>query len=163
MINAPHKVSEDEKEVCNICHCSLPIGSVFCSYCDPPEKPVAILESRLSFSQTFLRIGFLLVLFAVFVFFKTDALLNEVMKEKSLLDGSTTSAEKPEDNSFKVIHFINSKMANIRARPVSGKIIMVLKRGERVLVEDRERQWSRIVAHGKTGWISDKLLDSIVE
>ena len=54
-------------------------------------------------------------------------------------------------------------MANIRARPVSGKIIMVLKRGERVLVEDRERQWSRIVAHGKTGWISDKLLDSIVE
>ena len=157
-----HSRSKDER--CSICYRILPSNEFFCSYCDSPEEPEVVPDSNLSLGQTFLRIVFLVILFIGFVLYKMDLSLDEITQEKPLSDGSIPAEEQSKDESFKMIHFVKVGMANVRDEPsFKGKIIIVLHSGEEVDIQERQAHWSKITAHEKSGWVSNKLLDSKIQ
>ena len=89
---------------------------------------------------------------------------NQIWKIKPPSEGITPIEERPSDPDLEVTHLVNVNMANVREMPtLKGRIVVVLSKNEEVTIIERRQKWSQITAHGQTGWIGNRLLDSKVQ
>ena len=148
---------------CSICHNELPKDGLFCQYCDPPLGPEPMPESVIGFAQTFLQILIVIVIFSAIFIYKTDIPLQRIWQGELSEDAATKIEERPNDPDFKVVHFVNVEMANVRETPSpKGRIVLVLNMNNEVDLIESQEEWSKVVVQGKTGWIGSHLLGSKV-
>ncbi len=149
---------------CSICNNKLPSNAFFCKYCDPPLAPDPVPDSVLGFRQTLLQILLVIILFVGVIISKLDITLDLILPNQPSDEDGTPLKELSVDPDFKVIHFVNVKRANVRLKPsLTGKILMILKKNEEVIILESRDKWTQIKAYGKIGWIGSRLLDSKVQ
>ena len=152
------------REKCSICYNNLPSPGLFCQYCDPPLPPDPVPDSVLSSGKTLFYLIILIILFFAGAIFKLEIPLDMFIPFQKIEDTSSKEEEGSPTPDFKVVHKINVPMANLRANSSSkAKIIITLKKNDEVILLEQQDRWSKIIAREKTGWISNKLLDSKVQ
>ena len=149
---------------CAVCNGPLPSGSIFCSDCDPPLPPgKEPEETGLSFGQALLRIGVLVILFALIAFSKLDISFDRLLAEKQMKGELETLSvdEQPKDGDFLTVHIVIAPLVNIRSEPsMDGKIILVAEQGMDIELIEGSEDWSKVRVLGKTGWIFNELFKS---
>lgn len=165
-ISIRQKISDADKSVekCYICQQTPTLYSIFCEYCGPPKGPDFLPESQLTVFQTFLQLLLVFSLFAGYGIYK----LNIPGPGNNPTVVKNTVLPQPMDlgldSDFKIIHFINVSMANVRTKGIAGSpILMVLKQNEKVDILEEGKFWTKISFNGKIGYIGTKLLGSRVE
>ncbi|MEE2987670.1 MAG: SH3 domain-containing protein [Nitrospinota bacterium] len=147
------------KHICTACNAPLSPGSIYCSNCGPPQ---AYPEGEgMTFTQAFLRITILVLVFAVFMVLKLDIEVSEWKIEWPFAGKTIEEVEKPQDKDFKIFYSLKVFNANIRERPsLKGKILSIASKGDRIEVLEEKSNWAKVRVRGKVGWISRKLLSA---
>jgi hypothetical protein len=155
-------------QYCDVCGTLLPAPGYFCVQCDPPEPPNPDPEKGLNFSQAFLRISLLILIFIIVAVVRLEIdLQNLVPKEVA----SEAPLKVAEDEDFKLLFKVKVSFANLRDKPNSktSKILFVLSKGTSVEVLEKKGKWSKIRSNpgpgekARTGWLASKLLDSEIK
>lgn len=149
-------------EHCAACRKPLKPGAVFCPNCDPPRPPPARPEGGITLRQATVRIALIVLVFAGAVALKADipwdrwfAETGEVMPDEE---------NRPQDEDFEVIHYVNVDRANVRKEPdLDSEVITVVGKGVRIKVIEKNEDWSRVDLDGRTGWVATELLSARVE
>lgn len=155
----------DGQNFCSVCREPLPAGVSFCPHCGPPNPPEDEPDEGIGAGQTFIRIFLILILFGAIAIFKLDINLTDNEEEplptEAILKSSTgTKKVKPHVVDFETISKIKVDKSRVRQKPSKdGKILTVLKKGTKVKILDNNEDWWKIVADGKTGWISKDEMD----
>jgi len=152
---------------CGTCNSLIPAPGFFCIQCGTPEGPVAIQEGELTLLKTTLRITLLTLLFSIFVVFKLDINIMEVLS----VNQHEKEMKVAEDEDFKIIFKVNAAVANIRNLPnmKTSQIIDSIQKGTQVMVNGVEGDWSKIKYSSgpngnlNAGWIATRLLDSEIK
>ena len=167
VLNSFREGSEKKYLYCDSCNSLLPAPGFYCVQCEPPEGPSVEPEGDLTFSQAALRITLLVILFLAIAVVKLDKYIKEVV--------SSGDKEIPlklaEDEDFKLIFKVNTRLANLRHLPKikNSKVIDTLKLGTQVEVVGSEGDWSKVIiksgtdVEAKTGWIATKLIKSEIK
>jgi hypothetical protein len=155
-------------QYCDTCGTLLPAPGFYCINCSPPVGPESEYGKGLSLSQACLRITLLGLIFVVIIYFKLgldlpSLTLNPVHEEIPLKEAV--------DEDYKIVFKVNVSFANLRNEPnlKTSTIIFVVKKGTQVEILDKKGKWSKIRTHPKpgekarTGWLSNKLLDSEIK
>lgn len=156
---------DDEKayveEYCTACHKPLPPNSLFCQSCGPPQLPPRILGGDLTPAQVILRIGSILAVFVIIISFKVDFNWSGLLsRSEEVVDPK----ERPQGDDLKVIHYVRVDRANVRDKPSKeGKVITVVAKGEKIVVIEKNQEWTQVDLLGKVGWIATDLLTAKVE
>ena len=155
-------VSEDSTDDCMACGRPMR-GSHFCKNCGRPELPPDEQVYRLSALRTFAIIILMVLSFTIITITKLDIDINLFEKEPRE-EPVVTIDKRPKEKDFKLINVVNVPMANVRQRPSSESIIvMVLKKDTHVEVLEKKKKWSHILVKDNSGWISNQLLTGQVE
>lgn len=149
-------------EYCVACQKPLPPGAVFCPHCEPPQPPPPKPDGGITPGQAAFRIALIVLVFAGAVAVKAGlpwdrwfAETGEVMPEE---------ADRPQDEDFKVVHYVKVDRANVRKEPsLDSEVITVVSKGVQIVVKEKREDWSRVDLDGKTGWIATDLLSAQVE
>ncbi|MBT5028456.1 MAG: SH3 domain-containing protein [Nitrospina sp.] len=155
-------------QYCDTCETLLPAPGFYCIKCSPPIGPEPDHGKGLSLSQACLRITLLGLIFVVIIYFKLgldlpSLVLNPVHEEIPLKEAV--------DEDYKIVFKVNVSFANLRNEPnlKTSTIIFVLNKGTQVEILDKKGKWSKIRTQPKpgekarTGWLSNKLLDSEIK
>ena len=157
-----------EYQYCDTCGSLLPAPGFFCVKCDPPEPPEPDPEKGLDFSQTYLRIALLALIFMVVVVVKLE------INPLSLFHDSSTDEiplQVAEDKDYEMFFKVNVSFANLRDAPntKTSTILFVLTQGTEVEILEKKGKWSKIRSKPKakdsprTGWLASKLIDSEIK
>lgn len=150
---------------CSVCREPLLEGAAFCPHCGPPNPPEDEPVEGIGLGQTFFRIFLIVVLFGAVAIYKLDINLSDDTEEtpssETLIKAPVgKEAEKPHVVDFKTINHIKVDKSSVRQKPEdSGKVLTVLKKGDKVTILDSNAEWLKVQASGKTGWISKDDLD----
>lgn len=155
-------------ETCNECKKPLPKNAIFCPTCGPPHIPDENPEKGIGLGGAFRRITFIVVLFGLIAFYKLDINLDSInifeLAPDAEIQEKTKAGEIPQDDDFKLIHFVNVPRANVREeKSGKSKVVTVLKKGVRVTIVEKDENWSKIEVDGTTGWIATRLLTAQIE
>ncbi len=159
--------SAKEQIYCKACKYPLPPNALFCPGCGPPHLPDDIDVEGLSTSQAILRIVLVVILFSIVVVYKYDLkffdnLLSTLFSTVNA-PKETTSLDSRQENA-KVVYIVDKPQANVReSASMNGKVLVVLEKGQEVLVLQKKDSWSQIKVGNKIGWIYSKLLIAKVE
>ena len=167
ILNSFREGSEKKFLYCDSCNSLLPAPGFYCVQCDPPQGPNVEPDGDLTFSQAVLRIVLLIILFLAIAFVKLDKYIMEVVSS----DKKEVPLKLAEDEDFKLIFKVNTRLANLRDIPKikTSKVIDTLKLGTQVEVVGNEGDWSKVIikseldVEAKTGWIATKLLKSEIK
>jgi len=166
--NATYPNTKRRYQYCDTCGSLLPAPGYFCALCGPPEPPEPYPEKSLSFSQAFLRIILIILIFIALVMTRLEISLEDLMPVE--VNGSAP-LKVAEDEDFKLLFKINVSFANLRDQPntKTSKILFVLTRGTQVEILEKNGDWSKIRSkpepgeQARTGWLASKLLDSEIK
>jgi len=157
-----------EYQYCDTCGSLLPAPGFFCIQCDPPEPPEPDPEKGLNFSQAYLRITLLVLIFMVVVVVKLE------INPLSLFHDLSTDEvplQVAEDEDYEMFFKVNVSFANLRDAPntKTSTILFVLTQGTEVEILEKKGKWSKIRSKPKakdsprTGWLASKLIDSEIK
>lgn len=156
------KRREGRKIVCRVCKQIVPEGCLICQVCDAPEFPEPDPEKGvLTFPQTALRVGVMVLIFSLIVVFKQDIKFGQSASDSptEVIEETEFVPENALDAAFETYHIVNVAGANVRAEPsIAAKKVAVLAMGTRVKILNTQTGWTQITANGATGWIYSKLL-----
>ena len=155
-------------QYCDSCGTLLPAPGFFCVLCDPPEPPEPDPEKGLNFSQAYLRITLLTLVFIVVAVFKLE------INPLNLFHDSGTDEvplQVAEDEDYKIFFKVNASFANLRNEPntKTSTILFVLIQGTQVEILEKKGKWSKIrsnpgpKAPSRTGWLVSKLIVSEIK
>ena len=167
VLNSFREGPERKYFYCDTCNSLLPTPGFYCVKCDPPQGPILDSEGDLTFFQAILRITLLTLLFIIIAVFKLDINIQEVYSPEL----KETPLKIAEDEDFKLIFKVNTRLANLRNLPklTTSKVIDTLKLGTQVEVVGAEGDWSNVIiksgpdVEAKKGWIATKLLKSEIK
>ena len=155
------KRREGRKIVCRVCKQIVPEDCLFCQVCDAPELPEPDPEKGvLTFPQTVLRVGVMVLIFSLIVVFKQDIKFGRSADTPTeVIEETEFVPENALDAAFETYHIVNVAGANVRAEPsIAAKKVTVLSIGTRVKILNTQKDWTLISANGATGWIYSRLL-----
>ena len=146
----------------------LPAPGFFCVKCDPPEPPEPDPEKGLDFSQAYLRIALITLVFIVVAVFKLD--INPLNLFQDLGTDEVT-LQVAEDEDYEIFFKVNVSSANLRDKPntKTSTILFVLSQGTQVEILEKKGKWSKIRSKPRpkeptrTGWLASKLIDSEIK
>ena len=152
------------KDYCISCNKPLPAGAAFCEHCGPPMRPEETPESRMTFWQAMKNVSLLTLVFAVLVAYKTEwdykAYFGSVMEAPV----EEKAQDKPKDDDYQLIHYVNVPFANIRKEPSKkAKIIGGAGKGEHMVILEKRDDWTQVDMGGKQGWVATRLLSTSIE
>jgi hypothetical protein len=156
---------KDGQNHCSVCREPLPDDAAFCPHCGPPNPPEDEPIEGIGLGQTFFRIFLIVVLFGAVAIYKLDINLSDDTDETPssgtpIKVPAGKGAEKPHVVDFKTINHIKVAKSRVRQKPEdSGKVLTVLKKGDKVTILDSNEEWLQVQASGETGWISKDDLD----
>ncbi len=164
ILNSFREGSEKKYLYCDSCNSLLPAPGFYCVQCEPPQGPSVESEGDLTISQAALRIVLLTILFLAIAVVKLDKYIMEVVSSEE----KEVPLKLAEDEDFKLIFKVNTRLANLRNLPKikTSKVIDTLKIGTEVEVVGSDGDWSKVIiksesdVEAKTGWIATKLLKS---
>ena len=162
-------VSDKSKriELCAVCEARLPPNAIFCLECDPP-LPLAREpeEIGISFEQTLLRIGALIILFLVVAYAKLEMSFDRLFPDKQGIGEIKPGPinKQLNDEKFETVHIVKVPLANIRSKAsLSGNIVMVAEKGMNLEIIEVNERWSKVRVLEKIGWISNELFESEIQ
>ena len=155
-------------QYCDSCRTLLPAPGFFCVKCDPPEPPEPDPEKGLDFSQAYLRIALITLVFIVVAVFKLD--INPLNLFQDLGTDEVT-LQVAEDEDYEIFFKVNVSSANLRDKPntKTSTILFVLSQGTQVEILEKKGKWSKIRSKPRpkeptrTGWLASKLIDSEIK
>ena len=155
-------------QYCDSCGTLLPATGFFCVKCDPPEPPEPDPEKGLDFSQAYLRIALITLVFVVVAVFKLD--INPLNLFQDLGTDEVT-LQVAEDEDYEIFFKVNVSSANLRDKPntKTSTILFVLSQGTQVEILEKKGKWSKIRSKPRpkeptrTGWLASKLIDSEIK
>ena len=167
VLNSFREGAEKKYLYCDSCNSLIPAPGFYCVQCEPPQGPNLQPEGDLTLFQAALRIILLTILFLAIAVVKLDKYIMEVVSS----DKKEVPLKLAEDEDFKLIFKVNTRLANLRSLPKikTSKIIDTLELGTQVKVVDAEGDWSKVIIKSgpnvaaKTGWIATKLLKSEIK
>ena len=155
-------------QYCDSCGTLLPAPGFFCVLCDPPEPPEPDPEKGLDFSQAYLRIALITLVFIVVAVFKLD--INPLNLFQDLGTDEVT-LQVAEDEDYEIFFKVNVSFANLRNKPntKTSTILFVLTQGTQLKILEKKGKWSKIRSKpgpkepARTGWLASKLIDSEIK
>lgn len=155
-------------ETCSECNKPIPDNAVFCPTCGPPHIPEENPDKGISFGGALRRIFFIVLLFSLIALYKLDVNWDSInifeLSPDADIREKTRAGNIPDDDDFKVVHFVNVPRANVRAEKSGrSKVVTILEKGVRVTLVEKDENWSKIQVDGTTGWIATRLLTAQVE
>jgi len=158
--NESHEIIPDF--FCATCGDKMLPNGLFCSQCGPPILPIVEPEEiGISLGQALTRIFILILLFISIAFIKLDLSISSLLlnNTKSVYSDSFTEGKKKSDEPFDVIHTVIPPSANIRSKPsIESKVISKVNQGMKLVVIESNKNWSKVHAFEKTGWIASRLI-----
>ena len=175
VLNSFREASEKKYLYCDSCNSLIPVPGFYCVQCEPPQGPNLEPEGDLTLFQAALRIILLTILFLGIAVAKLDKYIMEVISSgekevplkiaededfKLIFKVNTRLANlrnlpknMTEDEDFKLIFKINTRLANLRNLPKikASKIIDTLKMGTQVEVVDTKGDWSKLLIKSGPG------------
>ncbi|CCQ91608.1 hypothetical protein NITGR_730066 [Nitrospina gracilis 3/211] len=149
-------------EYCVVCQKPLPPNAVFCQNCEPPAPPPAIPEGGLPLSKAVVAIVLILLVFGGIVALKAGVSWNNDIPEGG--EEVVAPEDRPQDEDLKIIHYVRVDRANVREQPnTDSGVITVVTKGEKIVVTEKNDDWSKVDLNGKEGWVSTNLLSARVE
>ncbi|MDP6657513.1 MAG: SH3 domain-containing protein [Nitrospinaceae bacterium] len=152
---------------CDFCNTQLPPSGLFCPDCGPPLPPGKEPEEiGTTPDQVFLRISAIVILFLAFAFVKLEISFDDLLFWKAGEEAGEmlTDGKRLQDSNFQIIHTVIVPLANVRAKPsTKSKVVTVVEKGMGLDVLEDNGRWSKIQVFGKTGWISNQLLQSEIK
>ncbi len=161
--------SNGERDVayCDFCNTQLPPSGLFCPDCGPPLPPGKEPEEiGTTPDQAFLRISAIVILFLTVAFVKLDISFDDLLSWKAGEEAGEmlTDGERSQSPDFQIIHTVIVPLANVRAEPsTESKVVTVVEKGMSLDVLEDNGGWSKVQVFGKTGWISNQLLQSEIK
>ena len=161
--------SKGDRDVayCDFCNTQLPPSGLFCPDCGPPLPPGKEPEEiGTTPDQVFLRISAIVILFLAFAFVKLEISFDDLLFWKAGEEAGEmlTDGKRLQDSNFQIIHTVIVPLANVRAKPsTKSKVVTVVEKGMGLDVLEDNGRWSKIQVFGKTGWISNQLLQSEIK
>ena len=161
--------SKGDRDVvyCDFCNTQLPPSGLFCPDCGPPLPPGKEPEEIGTTSdQAFLRISAIVILFLAIAFVKLEISFDDLLSGEPGERAGEMSADgnRPQSHDFQITHTVIVPLANVRAEPsTKSKIVTVVEKGVSLDVLEDNGRWSKIQVFGKTGWISNQLLQSEIK
>lgn len=149
-------------EYCVVCQKPLPPNAVFCRNCQPPQPPPAIPEGGLPLSKAVVAIALILLVFGGIVAIKAGVSLTSDIPEGG--EEAVAPEDRPQDADLKIIHYVRVDRANVREQPnTESGVITVVTKGEKIVITEKNEDWSKVDLNGRVGWISTSLLSARVE
>ncbi|CAI2718275.1 SH3 domain-containing protein [Nitrospina watsonii] len=149
-------------EYCVACQKPLPPNAVFCFNCEAPKPPPPQPEGGLPLGKAAFSIVCILLAFAAVVALKMGVSLTEGIPKTG--EEIVAPEDRPQDEDLKIIHYVNADRVNVRAEPkLDSPVILVVGKGEKIAVTEKNDDWSKVLLNGKSGWIATDLLSARVE
>jgi hypothetical protein len=161
--------AKGERDVayCDFCNTQLPPSGLFCPDCGPPLPPGKEPEEvGTTPDQVFLRISVIVILFLAVTFVKLEISFDDLLSWKAGKEAGEmlTDGKRPQGPDFQIIHTVIVPLGNVRAEPsTESKVVTVVEKGMSLDVLEDNGNWSKVQVFGKTGWISNQLLQSEIK
>ena len=158
---------ERDVAYCDFCNTQLPPSGLFCPDCGPPLSPgKEPEETGTTPDQAFLRISAIVILFLAVAIVKLEISFDDLLSWKAGEEAGEvlSDGKRPQGSDFQIIHTVIVPLANVRAEPsTKSEVITVVEKGMSLDVLEDNGNWSKIQVFGKTGWISNQLLQSEIK
>ena len=152
---------------CDFCNTQLPPSGLFCPDCGPPLPPGKEPEEIGTTSdQAFLRISAIVILFLAVAFVKMDVSFDDLLSWKVGEEAGEmlTDGKRSQGPDFQIFHTVIVPLANVRTEPsTESKVVTVVEKGMSLDVLEDSGSWSKVQVFGKTGWVSNQLLQSEIK